>query len=294
MQDHFSRDPPVYAKPKNPVPPSVAQPGSVEPQMNRPPPPRPPPPPPPPPSTLPQPSPIQQEVPRTSTPGVASGTGSPPPRPPKVFPAQVPTASPSTVCQHHAVSALFLTLHVGISHTTSPASRFPFPEPTPRLSATIYAKSARSSTPGSTRLSTVAQSQQLACESCCSVEQLLDDIPSSSLSAKRQQSMVYAASSWCTSPSSPVSASATTTTTTFRVPVSLKPASTSPTSSTRTYTYYQYPRSPGASRASTQLFRRGRGYSTGQRSTSISQCATQANEPRASPPTSRPTRQDNI
>ncbi|KAB5596449.1 hypothetical protein CTheo_86 [Ceratobasidium theobromae] len=93
MQECFSRDPPVYAKPKNAVPPPTIRASSAEPQTNRPPPPRPPPPP----STSFQSTPTQQEPLRISTPPQAgSSNASPPPRPPKVYSTQIPATPPST------------------------------------------------------------------------------------------------------------------------------------------------------------------------------------------------------
>ncbi|KAG8729425.1 hypothetical protein FRC12_020988 [Ceratobasidium sp. 428] len=93
MQDHFSRDPPVYAKPRAPATPSVARPISSEPSLaNRPPPPLPP-------SISTQPSPVQLGPNRVITPsqlsGGAPGASGPPALPPKVHSAQQYAASPA-------------------------------------------------------------------------------------------------------------------------------------------------------------------------------------------------------
>ncbi|KAG8735244.1 hypothetical protein FRC12_018170 [Ceratobasidium sp. 428] len=92
MQDYFSRDPPVYAKPRTSATPSVARPISSEPSLaNRPPPL--------PPSVSAQPSPTQPGPNRVTTPsqlpGGASGASGPPALPPKVHSTQQYAASPA-------------------------------------------------------------------------------------------------------------------------------------------------------------------------------------------------------
>jgi ESCRT-I complex subunit TSG101 len=91
MQEHFSRDPPVYAKPKGLSTPSVARPSSVEPPLaNRPPPPLP---------ISAQPTQVQPGPNRVTTPshrpGGIPGTPGPPVIPPKVHSAQQFAASPA-------------------------------------------------------------------------------------------------------------------------------------------------------------------------------------------------------
>ncbi|CAE6516780.1 unnamed protein product [Rhizoctonia solani] len=90
MQDNFSREPPVYAKPKNPTPTTPSPAIRVASPAGGHPPPRPPPPT------------ASQSMPTQQTPAVAMqlpikplGTGSPPPRPPKVFSPPMPGSSGS-------------------------------------------------------------------------------------------------------------------------------------------------------------------------------------------------------
>ncbi|CCO28069.1 Tumor susceptibility gene 101 protein AltName: Full=ESCRT-I complex subunit TSG101 [Rhizoctonia solani AG-1 IB] len=84
MQENFSREPPVYAKPKNTAPSTPPPAIRAASPAGGPLPPRPPPPLP---STSSQPPPSHQQLPNvTSQPFVGShGPGSPPPRPPKIF-----------------------------------------------------------------------------------------------------------------------------------------------------------------------------------------------------------------
>ncbi|KAG9079435.1 hypothetical protein FS749_008535 [Ceratobasidium sp. UAMH 11750] len=131
MQEHFSRDPPVYAKPKAPATLAVARPTSAESSLaHRPPPPLPP-------SVSAQPSPVQPGPNRVATPsqspGGAPGTSGPPALPPKVYSTQQYAASP-------AISPIERTSSPGrpplpaSPYTNQPPARPPFPytQPNPR------------------------------------------------------------------------------------------------------------------------------------------------------------------
>lgn len=141
MQECFSRDPPVYAKPKNAVPPPTIRASSAEPQTNRPPPPRPPPPP----STSFQSTPTQQEPLRISTPPQAgSSNASPPPRPPKVYSTQIPATPPSTVRKYYGFLLLliyFIDWAPNFSNAATDPPGFPIPKPA-SPAGTISTKSA--------------------------------------------------------------------------------------------------------------------------------------------------------
>ncbi|CUA75000.1 Tumor susceptibility gene 101 protein [Rhizoctonia solani] len=89
MQDVFSREPPVYAKPKNPTPSTPSPAVRTASPAGGGPPARPPPP------TSSQPMAVQPPIIHAHSPASASGSGSPPPRPPKVFSPPISAGSGS-------------------------------------------------------------------------------------------------------------------------------------------------------------------------------------------------------
>ncbi|KAG8747619.1 hypothetical protein FRC10_000162 [Ceratobasidium sp. 414] len=130
MQDHFSRDPPVYAKPRALATPTVARPTSAEPSLpHRPPPPLPP-------SVSAQPGPIQpgpnRVVTPSQSPGGAAGTSGPPALPPKVYSIQQHAASVIPPVEHTSPGKT--PLLPASPYGNQPPTRPPFPynQPNPR------------------------------------------------------------------------------------------------------------------------------------------------------------------